>query len=94
MCIITIEFSSYFEKLTDFFSCTIFEKTLSEISYDKWIGNSGYTSANLTKPETKCYFLPAEVRNRQKMFFTHTAGGLPTGGAGHAVSCVACYNLT
>ncbi len=28
----------------------------------------------------KCYFLPAEARKRQKMFFSHTAGRLGLGG--------------
>jgi hypothetical protein len=41
-----------------------------------------------------CYFLLAEERKRQKMFFSHTAGGLGQGwGQGHQSHFFVCLVL-
>jgi hypothetical protein len=48
-------------------------------------------SKHYSKCTSKCYFLLAEERKRQKMFFSHTAGGLGQGwGQGHQSHFFAC----
>ena len=53
--------------------------------------NVSVISINIKNKSRMCYFLPAEERKRQKMFFTHAAEG--TGSEDRGERSVFCFAM-